>query len=106
MTGQGRQCQAYSMKVTDVEPGGTSAGKTRPQPVKATERLQVRVGNVRLRFHSFKTGTEVYCQFSFIGIFIKKHKRPRPHKWKWLRWLQCVPFIYRTMKFICWFISN
>jgi plasmid maintenance system killer protein len=43
-------------------------------------------------------------QFSLIQTLIKKHKRPR--KWKWLRLLQCVPFIYRTMKFICWLISN
>jgi len=77
---------------------------TRPMPAKARELLQVRVGNLRLRFHSFKTGTEVYCRFCFIRIFIKKHKHPR--KGKWLRLLQCVPFIYRTMECICWFISN
>jgi len=88
----------------EIKTGGKAASKTRPQPVKVTERLQVRVGNLRLRFHSLKTGTEVYCQFCFIRIFIKKHKRPR--KGKWLRLLQCVPFIYRTMECICWLISN
>jgi hypothetical protein len=89
----------------EIKTGGTLASKTRLQPVKVTERLQVRVGNLLcLRFHSLKTGTEVYCQFCFIRIFIKKYKRPR--KGKWLRLLQCVSFIYRTMEFICWLISN
>jgi hypothetical protein len=73
-------------------------------PAKARELLQVRVGNFCLRFHSLKTGTEVCCQFCFIRIFIKKHKRLR--QGKWLRLLQCAPFICRTMECICWLISN
>jgi hypothetical protein len=92
------------VETTDTTGGGTPASNKRPMPVKARELLQVRVGNLRLRFHSLKTGTEVYCRFCFIRIFIKKHRHPR--KGKWLRLLQCVPFIYRTMKFICWLISN
>jgi hypothetical protein len=96
--------RAFSMKVTDVESGGTPASKKRPQPANVTERLQVCMGNLCLRFRSLKTGTEVCCQFCFIRILIKKHKHPC--KGQWLRLLQCAPFIYRTMKFICWLISK
>ncbi|MGA3144334.1 MAG: hypothetical protein ABSF10_15120 [Verrucomicrobiota bacterium] len=69
--------------------GSNATNKRRPMPAKARELFLVRVGNLRLRFHSLKTGTEVYCQFCFIRIFIKKHKRPR--KGKWLRLLECIP---------------
>ena len=63
------------------------------------------MGNLCLRFHSPKTDTEVCCQFRFIRKFIKKHKTKHSRKGKWLRLLQCIPFI-RMMEFIFWLISN
>jgi hypothetical protein len=86
--------------------GSDAQQTTRSVPAKARELLQVRVGNLCLRSHSLKTGTEFCCQFSLIQTLIKKHKPKHPRKGKWLRLLQCVPFIYGTMKFICWLISN
>jgi hypothetical protein len=68
MTGQARQCQGYSMKVTDVEPGGTSASKTRLAP-KARELLTERTNGLPVWIRAPKTGTDYFSGFSRSKLY-------------------------------------